>query len=236
MIYGPGFVEALVVNAFVSQGIFSLEKLDKNAADASKWKEVPRNCILVGSVVCSLCTCVGAYPGGERGYFLRILLLGIVSGGLLAAWVMDVETHLIYDFVWWISGSAALLLWIVSGNFRAVWWDVFCFIMLQQILFGRLYGRADCHAFSVCAPVLGAFGMTMQDYLVHMLISFCILTTIQLVRGNVDSRGRLKEPVPFLPCIVVGFWSVLLTKFFLYIYALHIDFSAVKCYIVRVQT
>ena len=213
MIYGPGFVEALVVNAFVCQAIFSLEKLDKNAADVPKWKAVPRNNILVGNFVCSLCTCTGAYLGGGNGFFQRILLLGIVSGGLLAAWVMDVETHLIYDFVWWISGSAALLLWIISGSFQAVWWDVFCFIMLQQLLFGRLYGRADCHAFSVCAPALGAFGMTMQDYLIHMLISFCILTTIQLVRGNVDGRGRLKEPVPFLPCIVVGFWSILLTKF-----------------------
>lgn len=213
MIYGPGFVEALVINAFVFQGIFALEKLDKNAVDLPKWKVVPTNRARMGILVCSLCTCTAAYIGGERGYFLRILLLGIVSGGLLAAWVMDVETHLIYDFVWWISGSAAGILWMISGNVQAVWWDVLCFMILQQLLFGRLYGRADCHAFCVCAPALGAFGMIMQDYLIHMLIAFCILTATQLIRGNVDCKGRLKVPVPFLPCIVIGFWSILFAKF-----------------------
>ena len=205
MIYGPGFVEALVIIALVCRGIFSLEKLDKNAGTEPKWKQVPRNRVLSGIFMCSLLTCTVSAAGADGEYYLRVLLLGVVSGGLLAAWVMDVETHMIYDFVWWISGSAAFLLLVFSENARIVRWDITVFIVLQQLVFGRLYGRADCHAFSVCALVEGAFGMTMQDYLMHMLIALCILTVVQLAKSNVTGDGRLKEPVPFLPYIAVSF-------------------------------
>ena len=209
MIYGPGFAEALVTITLVCRGIFLLEKLDKNAEILSKWKEVPQNRVLAGILVCSVCTCMMAWADVKRGYYLRVLLLGVVSGGLLAAWVMDVETHLIYNYVWYLSGFAALSLLIFSGNFKEVWLDILCFILLQQLLFGRMYGRADCHAFSVCALAQGAFGMNMQEYLLQMLIAFLLLAAVQLVKSNVTGEGRLKISIPFLPYITVSFWILL---------------------------
>lgn len=199
--------------AMVYQIILWLEKLDKNTVTEQKWKLVPYSRVKFGICVSSLLVC--AVPVADTvptNYFLRILLLGIVSGGLLAAWIMDVQTHMIYDFVWWISGAAAILLLISSGNVRVLRWDMMGFIVLQHLLFGRLYGRADCHAFCVCALVEGAFGMTMQDYLVHMLSAICILTVVQLSRENVTEDGRLKEAIPFLPYITVSFWGILIVN------------------------
>ena len=198
--------------ALVYRISFCLEKLDKNAVTEPKWKLVSRNRVLFGIWVCSLFACTVTATGVGGGYYLQVLLLGILWGGLLAAWVMDVETHLIYDFVWWISGSAALLLLLFSGNTQLIRWDISIFIVLQHLVFGRLYGRADCHAFSVCALAEGAFGMTMQDYLVHMMIALCILAVVQLVEGNVTGEGRLKEPVPFLPYITVSFGVILFVE------------------------
>ena len=212
MIYGPGFAEALVTIALTFRGIFSLEKLDKNTVDQSKWKEVSRSRIIGGIFVCSMCTCIMAFAGTERGYYLRVLLLGVVWGGLMAAWIMDVETHLIYNFVWYICGFAAVLLLLLSGNVPAVWRDILCFILLQEILFARMYGRADCHGFCVCALTQGAYCMKMYDYLIQMLIAFILLTAVQLIRRNVTGDGRLKKPVPFLPYIVISFGVCLYIK------------------------
>ena len=189
-----------------------MENLDKNAMTEPKWKLVSQSRVRFCICVCSLFACAVAAIGGEEGYYLCVLLLSIVSGGLLAAGVMDVETHLIYDFVWWISGTAALLLLLFSENARVLWWDIMSFIVLQHLLFGRLYGRADCHAFCVCALAEGAFGMTMQDYLVHMLIAIGILSAVQLAGGNVTGDDRLKVPVPFLPYITVSFGIMLIVK------------------------
>lgn len=251
MTYVQGFVKALAVISCFCWGIFCLAKLDKNAAGERKWKQVQRVTlvpwILLESVFVAVLCSDGSFSdgglfrsifsvaredwaenGADRMYLLRVLLLGIAAACLLAACVMDVETHLIYDYVWWISGAAALLLLVFSGNCKTVWRDVLCFILLQQLLFGKMYGRADCHAFSVCAIIEGAFAMKMQDYLMHMLIAFCILAAVQLVRGNVGRGGNLKAPIPFLPYIALSFWSLLLAKFFVHIYAFRIAFSLTK--------
>ena len=197
--------------ASVYQIILCLEKLDQNAATEPKWKSVPRIGVIISICVSSLLvSTVAVADNVQKEYYLRILLLGIVSGGLMAAWIMDVETHLIYDFVWWISGAAAMLLWISSGNVRMQRWDICVFLLLQHLVFGRLYGRADCHAFCVCALAESAFGMTMQDYLVHMLLALCILAVVQFFRGNITKDGRLKEAMPFIPYITVSFWGILI--------------------------
>ena len=213
MIFVPGFAEALGTVAMVYQIILWLEKQDKNTVTEQKWKVVSGKSVLFGIGASSLLVCgVSAADAPQTNYYLRILLLGIVSGGLLAAWIMDVETHLIYDFVWWISGTAAVLLLILSGNAWILRWDLTSFIVLQHLLFGRLYGRADCHAICVCALVEGAFAMRMQDYLIHMLMALGILTVVQWYWGNVTADGRLKEAVPFLPYITVSFWGMLFLK------------------------
>ena len=73
-----------------------------------------------------------------------------------------------------------------------------------------MYGRADCYAFCVCAMAETACGMGFAEYLFHMLIAFGILAMVQFARRNIDTKGNLKHPVPFIPYIAAAFVLVLL--------------------------
>ena len=82
------------------------------------------------------------------------------------------------------------------------------FICLQQFLFSRMYGRADCHAFSVCALHLASLGVGLRGYLEQMLLAFLFLAIFQFFRKNIADNGNLKRPVPFLPYITLAFFLV----------------------------
>lgn len=138
------------------------------------------------------------------------LLLGCFAGSLLAAAVMDLWEQMVYRFVWWIAGGAAtVLLYLKFGRGEAAEGIVIqlaLYIILQQAVFVHFYGRADCHAFSVCSMGMAALGMDFSDFIVHMTLAFVGLTAVQLASGNVTCGGRLKRPVPLVPYIVTAFW------------------------------
>lgn len=148
--------------------------------------------------------------------FFELFGLLMFSGSMALACIMDLREQMVYRFVWLIGGVGGVLLLLEMGGGNVT--ELGVFLLLQQCLFSQFYGRADCHAYCVCAMVLCAFGMSMQDYLIHMLITFAILTFVQLVRGNILRTGRLREPVPLIPYITAAF-------------ALWVDFSAEKWYI-----
>lgn len=106
---------------------------------------------------------------------------------------------------------AALLL-LITGENRM---DMECvaglglFVLLQLKLFSKMYGRADCYAFCVCALAEAAAGLGIVEFLIHMLAAFCLLAVIQGIHRNIDRRGNLKQPVPFLPYITLAFWTLL---------------------------
>ena len=91
------------------------------------------------------------------------------------------------------------------GEYNEIWLSLFVFILLQEMFFSRMYGRADCHGFAACAVVGASFGMGLKQFLLHMLIAFGILGVVQSIRKNVDRKGNLKEAVPFIPYISVAF-------------------------------
>lgn len=142
---------------------------------------------------------------------MRLVLWSVIAVCLLFACITDCRTCQVYNFTWWISGTAALLL-LATGEKSM---DVECaaelgfFMLLQLKLFSKMYGRADCYAFCVCALAEAAAGLGLAGYLVHMLTAFCLLAVIQGIRRNVDRRGNLKQPVPFLPYITLAFWTLL---------------------------
>lgn len=142
---------------------------------------------------------------------MRLVLWSVIAVCLLFACIMDCRTCQVYNFTWWISGTAALLL-LVTGENRM---DMECvaglglFVILQLKLFSEMYGRADCYAFCVCALAEAAAGLGIAEFLIHMLAAFCLLAVIQGIRGNIDRRGNLKQPVPFLPYITLAFWTLL---------------------------
>lgn len=192
----------------------SLQKLDKSDVGGdSAEKENKRSC----SIMIQLCLCLlsgeavyccGKQQWTRQGLFAYMTLLSVAAAALTAAVVMDLESCMVYNYVWWIGGGAAvLLLGMVKGGMEG---ELLIFILLQELFFCRLYGRADCHAFSVCAFLENVMGMGMQMYLLHMLFAFLLLALVQGVGGNIGTNGNLKQPVAFLPYITLTFWGVLL--------------------------
>lgn len=147
-----------------------------------------------------------------EGFCLSGTVFCLGMGALLFAAVMDRKCCQVYRFVWWICGGAGMaLFWLQSGLqaeremllYRLVQWVEFC--LLQKFYFSKKYGMADCHAFCCCSLFLCAGGGGLWEYLIHMLLSFGILGMIQFLRHNINSKGNLKEPVPFIPYIGLAF-------------------------------
>lgn len=125
---------------------------------------------------------------------------------LLAACVTDCRTREVYNVIWWISGAAAAVL--LGWNGKAAYGllpELFLFCVIQLTVFSKMYGKADCYAFCVCAAAEASEGMGFFEFLAHMTLAFGILTVVQLLRRNVDGRGNLRCPVPFLPYIALSF-------------------------------
>lgn len=147
------------------------------------------------------------------------ILWSVFAGCLLTAAVMDWWEQMVYRFVWWAAGAAACLLLFervcgvtcasgVTYIYDALEFGapLVIFMLVQELFFARFYGRADCHAFCVCAAMLTVRGMGFRDYLMHMVLVFGGLTLIQMLRGNIAGNGHLKVPVPLVPYIMAAFW------------------------------
>lgn len=142
---------------------------------------------------------------------MREFLWCMIAFSLLFACATDCRTCRVYNFTWWISGAAALLLLVAEKN-NLCMQDVVelgLFVLLQLLFFPKVYGRADCYAFSMCAVAETAAGMGFREYLVHMLGAFSFLAVVQAFCRNIDKYGNLKHPVPFLPYIALAFWALL---------------------------
>ena len=139
---------------------------------------------------------------------LRLLAGCLLAGGLLSAAYMDRRNCWVYNYVWWWCLPWAGILGLTAdGDFSGIV-AVLVFVMLQQLLFSRMYGKADCHAFSVCALAECGNAVGMVGFLLQMFLSVVLLTIVQLFRGNVTPRGRLREPQPFIPYIITAFFFV----------------------------
>lgn len=143
------------------------------------------------------------------------VLLDITVGCLLFASITDWYIGKAYDFIWWIGIAAAFFRCCLkigeTDSYQAVMSVIplLVFAGLQQMVFSRFYGRADCHAFCVCSFVEGSFGMGMTAFWVHMVLAFALLILMQGICGNIGKFGCLKKPVPFLPYITVSFLLML---------------------------
>lgn len=145
---------------------------------------------------------------------LSRVFMAVILGCLLLACVTDLAICQVHNFVWWIGGAAAgLLLWAELRGAPAavsnVLPELFAFCVIQIVLFGRLYGRADCYAFCVCAGALAGLGLGFMEFLQHMILAFLLLTVVQAFRKNISLKGNLKKPVPFLPYITTAFYLLL---------------------------
>ena len=158
--------------------------------------------------------------------YTACILLSVLAGSLLMACITDCQNCLVFHFVWWVGGMAGLVLltltchelWCGCEVSEIMMAKVFfpkaisllAFGLLQEKIFIKMYGRADCHAFVVCALAECAVGLGIREYLLHMLSAFSLLAVVQAMKGNIGKSGNLKEAVPFLPYITVSFWLIVM--------------------------
>lgn len=179
------------------------------------------------TAICELEERLGIFA--EKNRFLQMgaegILLSLLAGGLLAAACMDAKSCYVYNYVWWWcllwtgillgvpyrGANAVTGSWgtpVPAGIRQAA--SVAAFVILQQWLFARMYGRADCHAFSVCALISCRWKGNLLWFLIHMLLAVTLLAAVQLWKGNVTCRGKLRTPKPFVPYIIITFWAEVL--------------------------
>lgn len=138
------------------------------------------------------------------------ILLGIMSGSMIFACITDILTNKVYDFIWWTAAVAELTIYVRHPISLRRLVGVAVFFLIQELLFAKLYGRADCHAFCICAAVESVFSIGIIGFFLHMILSFALLTVVQYFRKNIGNNGRLKVPVPFMPYITLAFWMNML--------------------------
>lgn len=133
--------------------------------------------------------------------------MGVIVGGLLFACVTDSVQCQVYHFVWWIVGVVLMLCFLFAtwNHTNIPWLEITVFGFIQEVGFSKLYGKADSHAFCVCAMVFALCGKGMLWYLLHMALSLFLLGYVQWNKNNISYKGNLKKPVPFIPYIVVSF-------------------------------
>lgn len=177
-------------------------------AEGTEWELGRRDRIflIISSFAFSLLTVM--LPGMD---IVSEMLSEILVGALLFACVTDVKSCEVYQFTWWIAGVADVLMWIYEGGpvISVSGLAFLCFLLLQECVFSRCYGRADCHAYVVCAAVGCVLGMDLPWYFLHMVIAFLLLTVVQAFRRNIGRRGSLKRSVAFIPYITVSFWILI---------------------------
>ena len=141
---------------------------------------------------------------------LRIAGSMLFVGGMLAACIMDWKEQKVYRFIWLLAGTGAgifMVLHILQEQIKMQSMaELLFYLVLQQLWFGRFYGRADCHAFCVSAMWMWGLGLGLYDYVMHMLFVFMGLTLVQLIRRNIGRNGQLKKPVALIPYIAAALW------------------------------
>ncbi len=142
--------------------------------------------------------------------------LSVVLGCLLVACITDLRYYMVHNFIWWMSGTAAVAMALREGvlsykeeSFFENMISVILFLILQLCFFSKLYGRADCYAFCVCGLAFLGLNMHIYHCLMHMLVAYFILFVIQLLRKNIGKSGNLKVPIAFLPYITASFLIIL---------------------------
>lgn len=153
---------------------------------------------------------------GVRASWWDCLAQNLFWGNLLLALLQDVRECLVYRIIWLIillvSGSQILRNGIESMPLLGgLFYSAF-----QELIGRQFYGRADCHCFSCIAFFLMAEGLyrgeTLQFLVIHMIVSFALLGVVSAFNGNLNRKGNLIFPVPFIPYIYFSLLVLLNSK------------------------
>lgn len=150
------------------------------------------------------------------------LACGIFGAYLLVASIQDLQSCQVYDFLHLLAAPVGLLVMLVPptgpgevvslGSTQQILSKLLSLLIFAGIqigLFMRMYGAADGFVFMVCAVYESRFGEGLLTYLLHMGAAYLVLGVVQGFRRNINSRGNLKKPVPFVPYIAATVWLFL---------------------------
>jgi len=128
---------------------------------------------------------------------------------LCSAMTMDIMMKMISDILHIIGFAAGgVLLWNESPELIFVG-ELAAFVVLQCVVFSKMYGVADVAAFCLCAMFLTGLGNGVEVYVQHMVLTFGMLGIVQGFKGNIARNGNLKLPVGLLPYIAVAFFLII---------------------------
>lgn len=113
----------------------------------------------------------------------------------------DLRDCIVYDFIQLPAVLAGALLCLYHPLPVGSGVGLVLFALLQYLLFARLYGIGDTMVFQICSLYLAGRGGDFRTFLMHMALAFVLLGVVQLFRRNINKRGNLKTPVPFVPYI-----------------------------------
>lgn len=152
----------------------------------------------------AVCGCIGACCiecGHGQEHMAEWAAYLVLAVYLTVCVVTDRQTCKTYDFLQWPASVAGALLCLTRPLPVGAGVGLVLFALLQYFLFGRMYGQGDVMAFQICSLYLIGEGGGFRLLLLHMALAFAMLGAVQLFRHNIDRRGNLKVPVPFLPYI-----------------------------------
>ena len=132
---------------------------------------------------------------------------GVLAAYLLVAAIQDMQCCEVYDILHILAVPSGLLLLKETDGRQLL--SLLMFIILQFVLFMRLYGEADGYAFLVCAIYESNGNGGFITYLLHMASAFMLLAVVQGIKHNIAGNGNLRKPVPFLPYIATTVWPFL---------------------------
>jgi len=128
------------------------------------------------------------------GYLVLALYLTVCA-------ITDLKTCKVYDILQVPTAVAGAVLCLQQAPLPEGGRGLVIFALLQYLLFMRFYGEGDVMAFQICSLYLVGRGGDLQTLLLHMALAFVLLGAVQAFRRNINRKGNLKVPVPFLPYI-----------------------------------
>lgn len=135
------------------------------------------------------------------------VFFALINLMMVIASVMDLKEKKVYDLVWIVCITASAFFIITERSLMLL--DLpglLLYVIVQEFAMGKVYGRADSHAFTSCAFYFAGFGRTIDVYVFHLSVTFIMISAVQMIKKNTDKRGKLLEPVAMVPYITVGAW------------------------------
>lgn len=192
MLFLKLFGAQLTLTLAVLKLVTALDREHGLRADRAAGGILLAGCCLGAAHITSLCG--SQQPMLWPGYLVLAVYLTVCS-------ITDFQTCKVYDILQVPAAVAGAILCLLQEPLPGGGSGLVLFALLQYLLFMRFYGEGDVMAFQICSLYLVGKGGDLQTLLLHMALAFTLLGAVQALRRNINQKGNLKVPVPFLPYI-----------------------------------